>query len=129
HAERCPPQDAEVCVRVPLAHAGLILSKRHVELPMQAVLDRPVAANGFGEPFRGDVLAENVIPHFETRLPMAYGVINGHADRLQFRPAMFVLKLFRHTAQTVVTNLFSPVPFLLGPVFSHWYAREVVPEV
>jgi hypothetical protein len=45
---------------VTLSDAALVFLKRHIELPMQAVLDTPVAAPGFGESTRREVLAENV---------------------------------------------------------------------
>ncbi len=43
---------AEVGGSVAFAEAGLVFLKRHVQLPMQLVLDAPVTANGFGERLR-----------------------------------------------------------------------------
>ena len=57
-------EDAEVRVGVSLADAALVFLKRHVELPMQTVLDRPVAAHGGGESAGRHVLAQDVVPHF-----------------------------------------------------------------
>src|SRR5262245_26460572 len=62
-AQRRAAEDAEVRVGVPLADSALVLLERHVELPMQPVLDRPMAPYRGAEPAPGELLAQEVIPH------------------------------------------------------------------
>ena len=63
-AQRGAAEDAEVRVRVAFADAALVFLKRHIELPVQTVLDSPVAAHRLGEATRREVLAENVVADF-----------------------------------------------------------------
>ena len=60
-AQRGAAEDAEVGIGVALAKAGLVLAKRHVELPVQSVFNRPVSADCGGELLRGELPAEDVI--------------------------------------------------------------------
>ena len=46
----------------------------------------PVTANRFSEAAGGELLAQDVIPHFDGLLPVASGLIEGHADRGKLRP-------------------------------------------
>ena len=79
-------EQAEVGGRVTFAETGLVFLKRHVQLPMQLVLDAPVTADGFGEAAGSELLAEDVVPHFGGLLPVASGQVEGHADGGELRP-------------------------------------------
>ena len=59
--ERRATQDAEVCVGVPIANAGLVLGKCHIQLPVQTILDAPVTTHRRGKTPRRQKLAENVV--------------------------------------------------------------------
>ena len=80
-------EQAEVGGGVTFAEAGLIFLERHVELPMQLVLDAPVTANGLGEAAGGQLFTEDVVPHFDGLLPVASGLVERHADRGELGPA------------------------------------------
>lgn len=80
-------EDAEVHIGMASSQAGLIFLQGHVELPMEAVLDRPVAADGGGELPRGELLAhDDVVPHLVAASAVSHRVADGPADGRQFRP-------------------------------------------
>jgi hypothetical protein len=66
-AQRRATEDAEVGVGMAKPHAGLILLERHIELPMQLVFDRPVAANRSSELLRRELLAQDVVAHLVAK--------------------------------------------------------------
>jgi hypothetical protein len=58
--ERRAPKDAEVRVGISATQARLILAERYVELPMKAVLDRPMATYRGGELLGRELAAHDV---------------------------------------------------------------------
>lgn len=62
--------------------AALVFLKRHVELPVQTILDRPMVAYRFGKTASRKVLTENVVPDFIAVPLITLGVTNGNPDRL-----------------------------------------------
>ena len=119
-------QAAEVGVGVPLANAALVFLERHIQLPVTAILDRPMTANRFPKSARCQGLAQNVIAYFARPLAIAKRLIHGHPDGLQFGPALLVGDLFGNETREVPACLFTPMRALLRPVSFHFDACEVV---
>jgi len=65
---------------------ALVFLKRNIQLPMQPILDAPVAARSFREASRREVFAEDVIANFRAVLSLALRIANDGADRLQVGP-------------------------------------------
>lgn len=87
HRQRGPAEDAKVRVRVAFADTALVFLKCHVELPMQAVLNAPVAAHRTGKAPRGKERAEDIITDFVAFLAIAERGADNDPDGLQARPA------------------------------------------
>ena len=104
-----PAENAEVRVGVALAEAALIFLKRDVELPMQTVLNAPVAAHGRGETMRRQVLVENVVADFVAVLAVPLGVADGDPDGLQVGPPGTVRQVLRNGTDDIVTPLLAAV--------------------
>ncbi len=99
---QCGAKDeAEVGRGVSCAEAALVFLKRHVQLPMQLVLDAPVTANRFGKAAGGELLAQDVVPRFDGLLPVASCLIEGHADRDQTAGKLEDLQQFRDCGDLV----------------------------
>ena len=78
-------EDAEVRIRVTLANAALVFLKGDIELPMQTVLDAPVAAHRVGETTGRDELAQDVVAVF-TDSPFHRAECSLMATPIAFRP-------------------------------------------
>ncbi len=85
-AQRGAAEDAEVGVGVAFADAALVFLKRHVELPVQTVLDPPVAAHRRRRSvWRREVLAEDVVADFVAR-PCRRASVSLIAMPIAFKP-------------------------------------------
>jgi hypothetical protein len=82
----------EIRWRVVGSHAALVIAEHHVHHPVQAVLDRPMAAHDGAEKCRNDdqgcEIKSCFILDFSVRLTAAFD----HDDRLQPRPVVPFLK-------------------------------------
>src|SRR3972149_6558625 len=94
-------KDAKIRVGVSLPNSRLVFAKCYIELPMQAILDRPVAADGIRELARRPLFAQDVIPHFARVLSIANCVIDRDADRREILPAATVRQVVRRRAHQV----------------------------
>ncbi len=86
-ADRKAAKPREIVRHVPSARATLVFVERHVQHPMQRILDAPMAANGLRE-----TLATEVAAGDEEANVVAQGAVvllrhaDRHADRLDARP-------------------------------------------
>ncbi len=64
--QRGAAEDAEVRIGVAQADPALVFLKRDIQLPMQTVLDAPMAADRIRESPRRDVLAKDVVSNFRA---------------------------------------------------------------
>lgn len=69
------------------ADAALLFAERHIQLPVQAIFDPPMAANGGGEATGRQIQAENIVANLRVFLAVPLRHIHRHADRPQFPPA------------------------------------------
>src|SRR5262249_13666367 len=68
-------------------HPALVLAETHVQLPMQVVLDAPVAPNRFAEPLRGPQHAEDVVAGPQAPAALSVGALcDRHPPRAQTPP-------------------------------------------
>ena len=109
-----------------LTDAALVFLKCDIELPMQTVLDTPVATHRVGEAARRDELAEDVVADFADVLAVAQRLAEGNPNCLQTRPTRTVWQVIGNGTDDVVPTLLSAVPLFLGVVITHADAREVV---
>ena len=117
---------AEVGGSVAFAEAGLVFLKRHVQLPMQLVLDAPVTANSFGEAAGGELFAEDVVPYFDGLLPVTSDLIEGHADRGELRPASAIGQVGGSLTDAVDASLVSAVSTFVSLVATDFDSAEAV---
>jgi hypothetical protein len=68
HTQCGAAEDAEVSIGVSLANPRVVFAKCHVELPVQAILDRPVAADGLPKLLGRELPAQDVVSRFAGRL-------------------------------------------------------------
>ena len=76
-------EGAEVDIRMSFADSGMILSERHVQLPVELVLDRPVACHHLGKSLCRELLAQDVVPNVGALLAIPCRVADHHADGLE----------------------------------------------
>ena len=87
--------------------SALILTERYIQLPVQLVLDRPIALDDRGELLDRHFPAQNVVADTDAFLTFTLGVTDDHADRLEPRPTVAVGKPSRYAAD-VVPSRFPP---------------------
>lgn len=81
-----PANQRQTLRRSPLAHPILILAKADVQLPVQVVLDAPVAAQRLAIGLRRRFAADEVTQLFRHRLPRLATLTIIQADHPQPRP-------------------------------------------
>src|SRR3984957_3514749 len=109
--------------------AALVFLKRHIELPMQAVLNSPMAAHGFGKATRGKILAEDIVTDLVAFLAIADSGTNDDPNGLQARPARAIGQIVGHRTDKVIACLFTTVALVLCFMPTNLHAGEVVLQV
>ena len=95
--------------RVVFSRTALVFAETHVELPVQRILDPPVAADQRPEPASCRLLAQNEVPHVVVRFAITHRLADRHANLRQTLPAARIGKVFRYVANGVGTVFFSTV--------------------
>ena len=121
--------DAEVRVRMTFANTALVFLKRHVELPVQMVLNAPVVTHHLGKAASREIPAENVVADLVALLAAALRLAQGNSDGLQFRPTRTVGQILRHGTDNIITRLFAAMSLLPRFMATCLGAGEVVLEV
>ncbi len=128
-AECRASHDAEVRIRMTFTNPALVFLKRHVELPVQTVLNAPVVAHCLGKAASREIPAENVVADLVARLAVALRLAEGNSDGLQFRPARTIGQILRYRTDNVITSLFAAMSLLLRFIATCLGAGKVVLEV
>ena len=71
---------AEADIRMSFADSGMILSERHVQLPVDLVLDRPAARHPLRESLGRELLAQNMVPNVSVVITIPCRVADHHVD-------------------------------------------------
>src|SRR4051812_16646644 len=90
HPQGDPPQQAKVLGTVPVPDAAVVLSERHVQLPVQVVLDPPVAAQRPPVVPRVCPPAADEVAVLVARLAVHRPLAVAVADHAQLRPLLLV---------------------------------------
>src|SRR4051812_41349924 len=96
-----------------LPRPALVLAEAHIELPVQRVLDPPVAPDQRPEPPGAQPAAQEEVPHVVARLAGPYRVADGHADLHQALPPLRIGQALRDI-EHVVRPAFDPSMALLA---------------
>src|SRR5512142_395958 len=70
-----PPDDTEVRRGMIGPHPAPVLAKAHVQLPVQVVLDPPVAPHRLGELLRGEECAQDVVAGLQAAAALGIGAL------------------------------------------------------
>ena len=115
-AECRSPQRAEVLVSVSLADSALVLAKGHIKLPVQTVLDPPVAANRTGELCAINLFVQDEVSHSDLICFASFGVVDRNANRRQVLPPRRIRKVRWNRANIITAFVNSAVSGLLAVV-------------
>ena len=106
----------------------MILSERHVQLPVDLVLDRPAARHPLRESLGRELLAQNMVPNVSVVLTIPCRVADHHADGVEARPTFPARKCFRRLADAAPTRLLHAVHLPLFMAHSNRRIRRLVIE-
>ena len=126
HCQCRAAEDAEVGVGMSFADATQVFLEGYVELPVQPVLDPPMAANRACKATRGEVLAEDVVADVSAFLAIALGDADDHPDGLQARPTRRIGQVGWEPTEIIRACLLPTVPLPLGLIGTVGRSGEVV---
>jgi len=106
----------------------MILSERHVRLPVDLVLDRPAARHPLRESLGRELLAQNMVLNVSVVLTTPCRVADHHADGVEARPTFPAWKCFRRLADVAPTRLLHTVRLALFIAHSNRRIRRLVIE-
>jgi hypothetical protein len=111
---------------VTVSSAGIILPIRHIQRPVAAVFDLPVAANCFGKLFHAHLQTADEIPDIDRFVVSLFAARESQTDRVQVLETDLTLKFFRQRKLNVCARVVSTMFDFFGCVFTRLNASEVV---
>src|SRR5262249_14832096 len=100
---------------MPRADAAGVLAEAHVQLPMQLILDAPMAPYRTGELSRRQLPAQDVVPPLQARVsPRAGPLRERHPHRAEVLPLTLRIDRRRGREDGIRPDLLTTVSHLLG---------------
>jgi hypothetical protein len=119
-------QGSHVGVGVVFPHPAPVLAETHVQLPVQRVLNAPVAPHRSPEAPGAHRLAHDVVADLIARLAAAHRVADRHTNPLEPRPAARIGQVIGDVTHIVRPMLDAAVALLFRLVTAHLHSCEVV---
>src|SRR5262249_33407086 len=110
---------------MPLPDPARIFLKAYVQLPMQIVLNPPMATYSFGIVANPQRAAANIVPHLGGGFPFNRSLAATHAHHLQLGPGLAIPEARHLMDHDIGTVLLTTMALLLGSMLQDKLGRKL----